>query len=87
MLKKIKDYLLKSNYNGDGLCKNIESTSHVRRYKAHWLAATSNWDSDGNGIIRNSIIKYMGIRYYFYCIDRWAMLPEKSVHVVQLYSY
>ena len=73
MQEKIKNYLLKNNYNGDGMCKYIENTSRDRRYKAHWLTATSSY--------RSGIIKYMGIRYYFYCIAPWAMLPEGSVHV------
>ena len=84
MLEKITRYLQKNNHNGSDLCKYIENTSHDRRHKAHWQVASSNLDSDGKVMTRSGIIKYMGTRYYFYCIAPWAMLPEGRIVVEKL---
>lgn len=81
MVRKIREYLLANGYNGEGLCRYLEQTGRDRRYKAHRLAGGDSVGCDGKTIIRSGIIKYMGVKYYFYCIAPWPYCPEGEVHV------
>ena len=73
MIKKIRDYLICNNYNGEGLTDYLSDTGPDHRYKAFWRAATTSKTS--------GILQYMGVKYYFYCIAPWVACPGGRVEV------
>ena len=72
-LEKIKNYLYKNNYNGEGLCDYLSRTGTDRRYKAQWCASRTDKTS--------GIIKYRGIKFYFSVIEPWSNCPDGKIEV------
>ena len=72
MVKVIKAYLKKNNYNGEGLVEYLASISK----KVHWCARNTNGTS---GIIRIGRQKY-----YFYCIKPWSRCPAGKIIVEEV---
>jgi len=73
MIEKIKDFLLRNNYNGEGLTDYLTDTDPDSENEAFWCAATTSKTS--------GIVQYMDVKYYFYCIAPWLFCPDGRVEV------
>lgn len=72
MINVISEWIKNNNYTALGLKEFLDGYGD-RRYKATWCGCFTSG--------RSGTIKYLGIKYNFFCIAPWKQCPKGKIYI------